>query len=702
MVFDTKLDDIPDAILSNIFSLVSDARSRNSMTLVSRKWLLIERTTRTALTLRGNVRDLFMIPSCFKSVRSLDLSLLSPWGDSLLDSSPDPLLLSHFLAQSFPVLESLTVYARTPSTLEFLVPHWRDLKEVKLVRWHQRCPSPLGSDFVALFQHCVGLSKIDLSSFYCWTEDLPPVFQAYPLVSSSITSLNLLISPSSEGFKSHEVLAISAACPNLKELWAKCMFDPSFIDFVGDEAISGLVSNCPKLCHLHLVKNKGGDVDEEGLTVEDARISRSSLENMFLGLPLLEELVLDVGFNVLSVGSALEMLNSKCSQLKSVKLGQFHGICKAVGSMLDGVAVCRGLEALSVKNSADLSDSSLMQISVGCPKLSKFVLEGCNNITEMGVKNFMLMLKFTLVDVKVSRCRYLNASSTLRALDPIRGRIKRLHLECIWKTELELDEVADRGFDLNELNFDLNNECQEAREFRNISATKRSANNCCDFMDKKKCKYSNEINGNVYHREKTWDRLKYLSLWIPVGQVLSPLHSAGLESCPVLEEIKIRVEGDCRTRTRPMERAFGLSSFTRYPQLKKMQLNCGDAIGYALTAPSGQMDLSLWERFYLSGIRNLNLSELDYWPPQDRDVNQRSLSLPAAGLLQECVTLRKLFIHGTANEHFMKFFLNIPNLRDVQLREDYYPAPEDDMSTEMRVESCRRFEEALNSREIID
>ncbi|KAI0492071.1 hypothetical protein KFK09_026336 [Dendrobium nobile] len=87
-----------------------------------------------------------------------------------------------------------------------------------------------------------------------------------------------------------------------------------------------------------------------------------------------------------------------------------------------------------------------------------------------------------------------------------------------------------------------------------------------------------------------------------------------------------------------------------------MKLDCGEAIGYALTAPTGHMDLSLWERFYLHGIGDLNLHELDYWPLQDKEVNQRSLSLPASGLIQGCSSLRKLFIHGTANEHFMRFF----------------------------------------------
>ncbi|KAK2642439.1 hypothetical protein Ddye_024202 [Dipteronia dyeriana] len=148
--------------------------------------------------------------------------------------------------------------------------------------------------------------------------------------------------------------------------------------------------------------------------------------------------------------------------------------------------------------------------------------------------------------------------------------------------------------------------------------------------------------------------------------------------------------------------AFGLSSLICYPQLSKMNLDCSNITEFALTALTGHTDLSLWERFYLYGIGDLNLIELNYWSPQDMDINQRSLSLPGAGLLAQCSSLRKLFIHGTANEHFMMFLLKIPNLRDVQLREDYYPAPENDTCTEVRKDSCTRFEDALNKHQIPD
>lgn len=203
-------------------------------------------------------------------------------------------------------------------------------------------------------------------------------------------------------------------------------------------------------------------------------------------------------------------------------------------------------------------------------------------------------------------------------------------------------------------------------------------------------------------RSTTWKSLQFLSLWIPVGELLSPLGAMGLKVCPLLEEISIQVEGDCRLCPKPREHACGLSSLACYPSLSKLELNCGEVIGFALSAPAGKMDLSLWERWYLRGLRELPLSELNYWPPQDKDMNRRGLSLPAAGLLSECATLRKLFVHGTCHEHFMMMFLRIPDLRDVQLREDYYPAHEDDTSTEMRTDSCRRFEEALASRGFTD
>ncbi|KAK9267436.1 hypothetical protein L1049_009862 [Liquidambar formosana] len=693
-----RIHDLPDAILSTIFSLVSDTRSRNAISLVCLKWYSLERSTRTSIALRGNIRDLFLLPTCFQAITHLDLSLLSPWGHPLLNSTPNPVLLAHFLRRAFPSIISLTVYARNPLTLHLLAPQWPNLRHVKLVRWHQRLPAPLGYDIVPLLEHCRSLSSLDLSHFYCWTEDIPPALEAHPSIAASLSRLDILAISSSEGFKSHELLSITAACPNLRELLAMCIFDHRYMDFVGDETLLALASNCPRLSLLHLADTSSlskdrGDLDDERHSSEASKISHITLVDLFASLPLLEELILDVCQNVRDTQTALELLNSKCPRLKCLKLGQFQSICRGIGSRLDGIALCKRLESLSIKNAADLTDSCLIAIALGCPKMAKFEVEGCKRITELGMRKMACILRRTLIDVKISCCKHLNAVCSLRALEPVQDRIQRLHIDCTWES---IQRREGKASILNEL-----------AGFVDFQTERRSVI-CEETSAKKKCKYSIDVdsldiraNGNGFPT-RTWAKLQYLFLWIRVGELLTPLALAGLEHCPALEEMRIKVEGDCRQQPRPSEHAFGLSTLARYTRLSKMHLDCGGVIGYALTAPPGQMDLSLWERFYLNGIGNLNLSELNYWPPQDRDVNQRSLSLPAAGLLAQCVTLRKLFIHGTANEHFMMFLLRITNLRDVQLREDYYPAPENDTSTEMRVCSCCRFEDALNRRQIPD
>ncbi|KAG5597255.1 hypothetical protein H5410_038487 [Solanum commersonii] len=703
----TTISDLPDVILSNIIAAVSDVRSRNSTSLVCRKWLVLERSTRSSLTLRGNVRDLFMLPTCFRSVTHLDLSLISPWGHPLLSPTAvaDPFLIAQLLHHAFPSITSLVLYTRNPCTLRILSPLWPNLKEIKLVRWHQRPQLSAGEELNMLVtENYPKLHSLDLSNFYCWTDDIPVALESHPTVAANLTSLNLLNSSFPEGFKSDEISSITRACPNLKELRVACMFDPRYIGFVGDEGLVSIANNCPKLSVLHLadtsaLSNARGDRNDEGFTQEDAKFSVSTLIVVFSGLPILEELVLDVCNNVRDTGPALEILNKKCPKLRSLKLGQFHGVSMPIESKLDGVALCEGLQSLSIRNVGDLNDMGLIAIGRGCSRLTKFEIQGCKKITMRGMRTLASLLKNTLVDVKISCCKNLGASYSLKALEPIQERIQRLHIDCVWDSVEEFEDLDGYGY-----GFDLNvNDGREASSNSTGSGdTFEWEEDAFMFKQQKRCKYE-EVNGHANgYSGRSWDQLQSLSLWIEVGELLTPLTAAGLEDCPNLEEINIKVEGDCRLWSKPSGREFGLSTLLYYPMLSKMHLDCGDTIGYAHTAPSGQMDLSLWERFYLFGIGNLSLTELDYWPPQDRDVNQRCLSLPAAGLLQECVTLRKLFIHGTAHEHFMMFFLRIPNLRDVQLREDYYPAPENDMSTEMRADSLSRFEAALNRRSISD
>ncbi|XP_062233585.1 F-box/LRR-repeat MAX2 homolog [Phragmites australis] len=691
--------DLPEPLLLHILGFLTDARSRHRAALACHRLLAAERTTRPALSLRGNPRsaDFLLLPPafCFPALEHLDLSLVSPWGHPFLSAAPadaaaaapshnpeevaeQNAFIAARLAHCFPAVSSLAVYCRDPSTLESLTQHWQgSLRSVKLVRWHQRPPGlASGADLEQLLATCPALRALDLSEFYCWTEDIEPALAAHPTAAAALTELDLGLAGATDGFHSSELGAIAGRCPNLRKLVAPCVFNPRYVDFVGDDALLSLAASCPKLTVLRLREPFEAASTSQR---EDAAITVAGLVAFFAALPGLEDFTLDLRHNVLEAAPAMEALAHRCPRIKFLTLGCFQSLCKASWLHLDGVAVCGALESLCMKNCQDLTDASLAAIGRGCGKLSKFAIHGCDLVTSVGIRRLVTALRPTIKEISILHCRLLDTAACLTALSPIRDRIESLEINCVWKEVEQPDSVANgtTGCDPDD---------DELGEVSYESASK-------------KCRYM-ELDDLV-----SWEMLRSLSLWFPAGELLSPLISAGLDSCPALEEISIKVEGDCRTCPRPAPRSFfGLSDLAGFPVLSKMKLDLSEAVGYALTAPAGQMDLSLWERFYLQGIDSLHtLYELDYWPPQDKEVNQRSLTLPAVGLLQRCIGLRKLFVHGTTHEHFLTFFLTMPNLRDMQLREDYYPAPEHDMMiTEMRAESWLRFEMQLNIRTIDD
>uniref|UniRef100_J3MBD3 COI1 F-box domain-containing protein n=1 Tax=Oryza brachyantha TaxID=4533 RepID=J3MBD3_ORYBR len=681
--------DLPEPLLLHIMSFVTDVRSRHRAAMACGRMRAAERATRGELALRGDPRSpgfLFLGPGLWGPAgggggASSSSAAVQQFHHTEVISEQNAFIAAR-LEGCFPAVSSLAIYCRDPTTLANLPPRWQgSLRGVKLVRWHQRPPSlPHGADLEPLLRTYAALRELDLSEFYCWTEDIEVALTTHPTATAALTHLDLGLAAATDGFKSSQLGAIAASCPNLRKLVAPCLFNPRFSDCVGDDALLSLATSCPRLTVLRLNEPFEAEPFEAAASVEreEAAITVAGLVAFFAALPALEDFTMDLQHNVLEAAPAMEALARRCPKIKFLTLGSFQGLCKASWLHLDGVAVCGGLESLCVKNCQDLTDASLAAIGRGCGRLSMFGIHGCDLVTSAGIRRLAAALRSSLKEVSVLHCRLLHTAECLAALSPIRDRIESLEINCVWNPAEQSCNVANGT-----------TECDP--EDDELGEVYESASKKCRYME--------------FDDLGSWEMLRSLSLWFSAGQLLSPLISAGLDSCPVLEEISIKVEGDCRTCPRPAPRTiFGLSDLAGFPVLAKMKLDLSEAVGYALTAPTGQMDLSLWERFYLHGIESLQtLYELDYWPPQDKDVHHRSLTLPAVGLIQRCTGLRKLFIHGTTHEHFMTFFLSIPNLRDMQLREDYYPAPENDlMFTEMRAESWLRFEVQLNSRQIAD
>lgn len=236
------------------------------------------------------------------------------------------------------------------------------------------------------------------------------------------------------------------------------------MDFVNDETLRKLATNCPLLTTLHLVdptpinlNNNRGAVNN---LPEDnpSAITPACLETLFSSLSL-TDFSLDLSHPILEVGPALEALGQRRAGplIKNLKLGYFQGVCKGKWLHLDGVAVCGGLESLCLKNCADLSDASLSAIARGCTRLSRFELIGCDLVTELGIQKLAIGLRQTLKDLSVSRCPLISAPALVKALKPVRGRLERLHLDCIW-TQSKAENRAEH--DPLDDNNDLNGLCE--------------------------------------------------------------------------------------------------------------------------------------------------------------------------------------------------------------------------------------------------
>ncbi|KAJ3708866.1 hypothetical protein LUZ61_012571 [Rhynchospora tenuis] len=672
----TLFDILPDQVQEKILSLIEPTRARNSASVVCRRWRILERKTRSSLSLRGNVLSILDPSSIsladFPSLSSLDLSTLSPWGRV---SSHSPLLTHPILSQKLPCVTSLTFYAHDPIAQEFLS-NWPNLKRVKLLRFHI---SPTDPNIIAqsylcpLFQNCTKIQELDLSEFCCcWTEAVTDAIVKNKPVAEGLTSLNLILGNASNGFRASELLSITAVCKNLRQLIAPCLSNPRYTDIVSNnDTLVKLATNCRHLTTLHLVDLNDNYSQESNPSV----IAAANLETLLSLLPLVTDFSLNLYHPILDVGPALETLgHHRTNPIKSLKLGNFRGVCKGESSHLDGVSLCGELEFLSLKNCFDMSDDSLVAIAGGCNRLTKIEIIGCFLVTELGVQQLALGLRKTLKDFSLSNCGRISIEPLVKALKPLRGQLQRLHIDCAWIEPESKKEMHD-------------------------------------ILDEK-----NTSNG--LREPGKWENLHELSLRLCAGQKLTPLLQIGLHDCPNMSSITIKVKGDLGVK--PPSGTFNLEILSKFHNLSKLKLDLDMTTCNVLDYLFGTQVIyqSPWEEFYLVGIdKLLSLRELDYWPPQRmlpanglswqerllfKAKNQRTLSPKGARLINGCFGLRNLVIHGTTDQDSMMPFSRMLYLRDAQLREDCYPTIDNDESTEMRTELCRRFELVLNDRWLQD
>eukprot|EP00850_Spirogloea_muscicola_P005956 SM000028S10050 [mRNA] locus=s28:90241:93839:+ [translate_table: standard] len=673
----TSITDLSSGILLQIMSLVDDVRTRNCMSLACRAWKGWERQTRNMLALKGNSGELQLVPQTFTQVEYLDLSRCSPWGYPL--QIQDRPYLTALLRDSFPGVKRLKFYVREADDVRTVANIWPCLKDASLVRWHDKAHKDLvnleaGVELIPLLQTCTQLTALDLSKFHCWTDDVPTAMQASPQTASNLLKLNLLKLSAEDNFTSSQLVTIARHCPKLEEFSCVCESDPRYQDALSDAGLLAIARSCTGLRRLCLT-DKGELLDpRSSIEGQESGLSAKGLQAFTQELPELQDLNIMLSQRVQDGAACMEALSMNCSGLTSLHLGCFEAGGDLIKTMSSS-SFRLSLRELTLKHRPDVSDRGAHEIADSFRQLSKLSLCNCPNFTRAGLRCLAQSLP-ALVEVSITQCRSIPTKHLLAALTPMRQRLRALSLDCDWRSSAPHSErpPADgrRG------------------GLRSGDASQPGPNQVPSVDD-------DQLPATPF-----WPSLKALVVWAPLGASLTPLIAAGLDNCPALAEVMVEVEGACQDLAGPGARAYGLACLACFPSLACCRINLSKVTGFSASCPPGFTDVSLWERFHLNGIQRLRMTSLEYWPPTDKDLNRRPLSMVSAGILSSCTKVRKLLVHGTVSEHVLFMLKRMTELRDVEVWGDYYPSPEDEMSSEMRLASSKRFEAAMISRGYVD
>ncbi|GJP35163.1 hypothetical protein CLOM_g19676 [Closterium sp. NIES-68] len=374
-----------------------------------------------------------------------------------------------------------------------------------------------------------------------------------------------------------------------------------------------------------------------------------------------------------------------------------------------------GLEALDFWQAPSLPLRCLLPLALSCPRLKELSIWGCPDLTPPSLEAMARVCRHSLVRVTVVKCCNLPTAAVLKALSPVKSTLQHLHCSCDWLcpnrgvAPVSPIHTGANGTGDGGAGGGNGESAGEGMAGAGAGMVKQPGGRRLEGMagtdstEELLCDPEAEHASTAGESSSEWPALQSLTLLAPLGALLSPLPSAGLLHCPALSHIHIRAYGDCRLAAGPEAVGFGLSCLRSYPAVRSLRLDLTQVVGHSLSCPPGlAFDVMAWERFYLHGIQLLpGLESLHYWPPSDCDLNRRSMSMPSAGILGSCQSLRQLAVHcTTANEHLLNVVVRAARgMRDLHVLGDCYPAPPDDTYAGMLgPASFRRLIDVLDAR----
>ncbi|CAI0466490.1 unnamed protein product [Linum tenue] len=444
---------LPEEIVLEIFRRLDSKHTRDACSLVCKRWLSLERLSRTTLRIGASGNPDFFIhllSSRFPNIKTihiderLSISLPSQLGRKRRKSGSSYFKLHSVFQEDMPEAEQFDSYCLSDLGLITLSDQFPALERLSLI-W---CSNVSSLGLVSLSLKCSLLKSLDLQGCYVGDGGLAAIGRCCKQLQelnlrfceglsdvglvelaegcskslktlgvaacAKITDKSLVavgshcksletLSLDSECIHNDGVLAVAKGCPLLKVLKLQCIN-------VTDDALIAVGKYCSSLEALALYSfqrftDRGlcaigaGSKKLKNLTLSDCYfLSDQGLGSIATGCKELTHLEVNGCHNIGSVG--LEAIGRSCTRLTELALLY----CQRIGdNALHEIGKgCKFLEALHLVDCSSIGDDAICSIAKGCTNLKKLHIRRCYEVSPQHIPSFMSSLLHSLLDLYVS------------------------------------------------------------------------------------------------------------------------------------------------------------------------------------------------------------------------------------------------------------------------------------------------------------
>ncbi|XP_057722975.1 F-box/LRR-repeat protein 4-like isoform X1 [Arachis stenosperma] len=348
---------LPDELMVEIFGHLATKSSRDACSLVCRRWLRLERLSRSTLRIGASASpDIFLhlLPSRFSNLRNLhiDERLSIPLPLSLPVPPRRRPLKVHCVANNTSSAEtnpdSLCLSDAGLAALGEGLPR---LERLSLI-W---CSNVSSDGLKSLAYKCTFLKSLDLQGCFIGDQGLA---------------------------------AIGQCCKQLEDLnlrFCEGLTDSGFTEFalgVGKSMKSLGVAACAKITDVSMEAVGSYCRSLETLTLDSEYIHDKGVHAVAQGCPHLKVLKLQC---VNLTDDALKSVGAACLSLELLALYSFQRFTdKGLRAIGKG---CKKLKNLTLIDCYYLTDKGLEAIATGCKELTHLEVNGCHNIGTIGLES---------------------------------------------------------------------------------------------------------------------------------------------------------------------------------------------------------------------------------------------------------------------------------------------------------------------------